>query len=127
MGLMTKPPLNTSNEAKISAPVGDYLLDRLYELGVGHIFGIPGDYVLKFNKQIEKHKIKFINTTRENTAGYMADAYARLKGIGAVCITYGVGINITNADRRGHMRSDHTVFFAAPGYARYDAGIRVSF
>ena len=37
------------------------------------------------------------------------------------------GINVTNADRRGHMRNDQTVFFAAPGYARYAAGLRVSF
>ncbi len=37
------------------------------------------------------------------------------------------GINITNADRRGHMRNDNTVFFAAPGYARYTAGVRYSF
>jgi hypothetical protein len=37
------------------------------------------------------------------------------------------GINITNADRRGHMRSDHAVQFAAPGYARYDVGVRVGF
>jgi TonB-dependent receptor len=37
------------------------------------------------------------------------------------------GINITNADRRGHMRNDQTVFFAAPGYARYSAGVRFSF
>ena len=37
------------------------------------------------------------------------------------------GINITNADRRGHMRNDQTVFFAAPGYARYAAGVRVKF
>ena len=37
------------------------------------------------------------------------------------------GINITNADRRGHMRNDQTVFFAAPGYARYAAGVRVNF
>ena len=37
------------------------------------------------------------------------------------------GINITNADRRGHMRNDQTVFFAAPGYARYAAGVRLSF
>ena len=77
--------------------VGQYLLDRLYQLGVEHIFGIPGDYIIRFDKLIEEHPIKFINTTRENTAGYMADAYARLKGIGAACITYGVGINIINA------------------------------
>jgi TonB-dependent receptor len=37
------------------------------------------------------------------------------------------GINITNADRRGHMRNDQTIFFAAPGYARYAAGFRYSF
>ena len=37
------------------------------------------------------------------------------------------GINITNADRRGHMRNDQTVFFAAPGYARYAAGVRAKF
>lgn len=37
------------------------------------------------------------------------------------------GINITNADRKGHMRNDQTVFFAAPGYARYAAGLRYTF
>lgn len=77
--------------------MGKYLLDRLHALGVAHIFGIPGDYVIRFNKAIEQHPIKFINATRENTAGYMADAYARVKGLGVACITYGVGINITNA------------------------------
>lgn len=37
------------------------------------------------------------------------------------------GINITNADRRGHQRNNQTVFFAAPGYARYAAGVRFGF
>lgn len=37
------------------------------------------------------------------------------------------GINITKADRKGHMRNEQTVFFAAPGYARYAAGLRYSF
>jgi hypothetical protein len=37
------------------------------------------------------------------------------------------GINVTNADRRGHMRNNNTVFFAQPGHARYAAGVRVSF
>ncbi len=37
------------------------------------------------------------------------------------------GINVTNADRRGHMRNDQTVFFSAPGYARYAAGVRYTF
>lgn len=76
--------------------VGKYLLDRLYSFGVKHVFGVPGDYVLRLDKMIEQHQIKFINTTRESTAGYAADAYGRLNGLGVACVTYGVGINITN-------------------------------
>ncbi|MBW0143696.1 TonB-dependent receptor [Sphingomicrobium clamense] len=34
------------------------------------------------------------------------------------------GINILNADRRGHMRDEQAIFFAAPGYARYAGGVR---
>jgi TonB-dependent receptor len=37
------------------------------------------------------------------------------------------GINILNADRRGHTRADNAVTFAAPGYARYAIGLRASF
>lgn len=72
--------------------VGAYLLNRLKALGVGHIFGIPGDFVLGFNKMIEDTPdIEFINTCDEQGAGFAADAYARLNGLGVVCITYCVG------------------------------------
>lgn len=37
------------------------------------------------------------------------------------------GINITKNDRKGHMRDDKNVYFAAPGYARYSAGLRYNF
>ncbi|MBL0768635.1 TonB-dependent receptor [Sphingopyxis sp. XHP0097] len=37
------------------------------------------------------------------------------------------GINITNADRTGVRRNDRAIFFAAPGYARYSAGVRFTF
>ena len=37
------------------------------------------------------------------------------------------GINLTNADRSGHVRGNQAKFFAAPGYARYAGGIRYSF
>jgi hypothetical protein len=36
-------------------------------------------------------------------------------------------INLTNAKRRGHLRSDRNVFFASPGYARYSGGVRYAF
>ena len=37
------------------------------------------------------------------------------------------GINVTKADRTGVRRNDRAVFFAAPGYARYSAGVRFGF
>ena len=95
---------------KTTDTIGNYLLDRLHELGVEHIFGLPGDYVLGFDKLIEDHKkIKFINTTRENTAGYLADAYGRIRGMGVACITYGVGINIVNALAQAYVESSPLV------------------
>ncbi|ADI38984.1 alpha-keto acid decarboxylase family protein [Waddlia chondrophila] len=98
--------MSVTTEAKPStATIGQYLLDRLHALGVEHIFGVPGDYILQFDKLIENHQINFINATRENTAGYMADAYARLRGLGVACITYGVGINITNAVAQGYVEN----------------------
>jgi indolepyruvate decarboxylase len=71
--------------------IGSYLLKRLQELGIGHIFGVPGDFVLGFMTDIEASPIELINTCDEQGAGFAADAYARLKGLGAVCVTYGVG------------------------------------
>lgn len=101
---------------KKTTTVGGYLLDTLLENGVEHIFGIPGDYVLQFDKLIENHKIQFVNATRENTAGFMADIYGRFKGCGAVCITYGVGINITNAVFQAYVESSPLVVISgAPG------------
>lgn len=72
--------------------VAEFLIERLENAGIKHIFGVPGDYILNFIKQIsESDKIKFINTTDENHAGFAADAYARVQGIGCVCATYNVG------------------------------------
>ncbi|GGD66062.1 TonB-dependent receptor [Croceicoccus mobilis] len=36
-------------------------------------------------------------------------------------------INLTGESRRGHRRSDNTVYFASPGFARYAAGVRYNF
>src|SRR3954447_10367283 len=71
--------------------VGRYLIDRLHGLGVEHIFGIPGDYVLTLYKMIEASPIRLVGVTREDNAGFAADAYARLHGLGCVCVTYCAG------------------------------------
>ena len=61
------------------------------EYGIGHVFGIPGDYVLSFYTMLEKSPLVTIGTTREDCAGFAADAYARVHGMGALCVTYCVG------------------------------------
>lgn len=72
--------------------VAEFLIERLQNNGINHVFGVPGDYVLNFiDKLTKSEKIKFINTTDENNAGFAADAYARIHGIGCVCATYNVG------------------------------------
>lgn len=71
--------------------IGGYLIRRLRDYGVKDIFGIPGDFVLQFYGMLEDSPINVIGCTREDCAGYAADGYARINGIGAVCVTYCVG------------------------------------
>lgn len=71
--------------------VAEYLITRLKELGVDHLFGVPGDFVLGFFNQVLKSDLKFVGTCNELNAAYAADGYARIRGIGAFSSTYGVG------------------------------------
>lgn len=78
--------------------LGKFLINQLHEFGADHIFGIPGDYTLNFLKEVENDSnISYVGISREDSSGYAADAYARLKGCGACCVTYSVGgMNIMN-------------------------------
>ena len=71
--------------------VGAYLIRRLQDYGIKDVFGIPGDYVLAFYAMLEKSPLNTIGCTREDCAGFAADAYARVHGMGALCVTYCVG------------------------------------
>lgn len=98
--------------------VATYLIKRLYEYGVRHIFGVPGDYVLGFYDQlIRTNALKVINTCDELAAAFAADAYARIKGLGAVCITYCVGgLKVVNATAQAYAeKSPIVVISGAPG------------
>jgi TPP-dependent 2-oxoacid decarboxylase len=97
--------------------IGSTLLERLYKLGMRHIFGIPGDYVLSLYKLIEQSPIQHVGTTREDCAGYAADAYARINGIGGVCVTYCVGgLNVVNAVACAYAeRSPVVLLSGSPG------------
>jgi indolepyruvate decarboxylase len=71
--------------------IGEYLIRRLQDYGVRDVFGIPGDYVLSFYTLLEQSPLNAVGCTREDCAGFAADAYARVNGIGALCVTYCVG------------------------------------
>ncbi|WP_321507738.1 thiamine pyrophosphate-binding protein [uncultured Methanoregula sp.] len=97
--------------------IGDYLISRLVEMGVGHVFGVPGDYVLGFFEKLTHSPLKVINTNDEQGAGFAADAYARVKGLGVVCVTYGVGgFKIVNTTAQAYAeKSPVLVISGAPG------------
>ncbi|WP_128854626.1 alpha-keto acid decarboxylase family protein [Bacillus sp. CDB3] len=77
---------------KMQYTVSTYLLDRLSELGIEHIFGVPGDYNLAFLDDVLAHeKLKWIGNCNELNAAYAADGYARIKGVAALITTFGVG------------------------------------
>lgn len=72
--------------------IGHFLFRRLREIGVSHIFGVPGDFNLQLLEQLsEIDGIDFVGTCNELNASYAADGYARANGIGAMLTTYGVG------------------------------------
>src|SRR6516225_9273432 len=72
--------------------IGDFLLRRLEEAGVRHLFGVPGDYNLALLQQLQDAgSLKWIGTCNELNASYAADGYARLNGLGTLAVTNGVG------------------------------------
>src|SRR5262245_61549923 len=100
-----------------STSIGEYLIQRLEANGVRHVFGIPGDYVLGFYDQLQRSKLKVINTCDEQGAGCAADAYARVRGLGVVCVTYCVGgLKVANTTAEAFAeKSPVVVISGAPG------------
>ncbi len=72
--------------------VAAYLAVRLRDIGIGHVFTIPGDYCAPFLDVLDATPgIERVPNLNELGCGYAADGYARLKGAGAACVQYGVG------------------------------------
>lgn len=106
--------------------VSRFLVERLENAGVKHVFGLPGDYVLDFYKELWDNKnIQVINNTDENHSGFAADAYARVKGVGCVVVTYNVGASkVINAVQCAYAeRSPLIVISGAPGMDERGEGI----
>jgi TPP-dependent 2-oxoacid decarboxylase len=98
-------------------PLGQFLFEYLHRRGVRHSFGVPGDFALPTFTWLEKSKIQSITMTHEPAAGFAADAYSRVNGIGLVCVTYCVGgLNVLNAIAGAYAeKSPVVVVSGAPG------------
>ncbi|KZO92821.1 pyruvate decarboxylase [Calocera viscosa TUFC12733] len=85
--------------------LGNYLLERLIQVGVKQTFGVPGDFNMPFLDLVEDHpNIGYVGCCNELNAGYAADGYARVTGkVGVVITTFGVGeLSATNAIAGAH-------------------------
>jgi indolepyruvate decarboxylase len=113
------PLTNHSPRTARPLSVGQYLIRRLQDYGLKHVFGIPGDYILSFYGQLEQSPIEVIGCTREDCAGFAADCYARINGLGAVCVTYCVGgLSVCNSIAGAYAeKSPVVVISGAPGLA----------
>lgn len=109
----------TGNQHRNTAgfTIGGYLIQRLRDYGIHDLFGIPGDYILSFYSELEKSPINVVGCTREDCAGFAADAYARINGMGAVCVTYCVGgLSISNSIAGAYAeKSPVVVISGSPG------------
>jgi len=97
--------------------IGEYLIQRLQDYGIHDVFGIPGDFVLQFYGMLQESPIRVVGTRREDCAGYAADGYARVNGMGAVCVTYCVGgLSLANSIAGAYAeKSPVIVISGAPG------------
>jgi|GEM_PF-3512023 thiamine pyrophosphate-dependent enzyme len=78
----------SSARESLTMPVGEFLLRRLREAGVGHAFGVPGDYNLELLQQMEDTgTLTWMGACNELNASYAADGYGRLNGLAALIVT----------------------------------------
>ncbi|TVY32716.1 Pyruvate decarboxylase [Lachnellula subtilissima] len=94
---MPPPPNQTRPEEFLfktmeeTIKIADYLFERLRQLGVRSLFGVPGDYNLTLLDYVEPAGIRWVGNCNELNAAYAADGYARTNGLGALVTTFGVG------------------------------------
>ena len=96
-----------------------YLFQRLQQCGADYTFGIPGDFALPLYSDQAEFGLKTIVCAHEPGCVYAADAYSRLKGLGAVLTTYGVGgLNMINPVAMAYAEhSSVVVISGAPAFA----------
>ncbi len=95
----------------------DFLYNRLKSYGVDHVFGLAGESVHVHFHYLAKSPLKTVLMTHEPCVGYAADAYSRIRGLGAALVSYGVGsLNLVNAVGQAYAEcSPMVVISGGPG------------
>lgn len=72
--------------------LAQFLVHRLRQLGITTIFGVPGGFSMPFIMQIyQTPQMQWAGNTNELNAAYAADGYSRIKRLGCLATTFGVG------------------------------------
>ena len=106
-----------------------FLFDALWQQGVRHIFGIPGDFALNLYEALEADgRFELVTLSHEPSVGFAADGSARITGgLGVCLITYGAGgLNMVNPVACAYAEeSPLVVLSGGPGRAERRAGVHV--
>jgi pyruvate decarboxylase len=107
--------------------VAEYLFRRLKQLGIGSVHGVPGDYNLTLLDYVEPAGLLWVGNANELNAGYATDGYARIKGLGALVTTFGVGeLSAINAIAGAYAERVPVVHIVGvPGRPTQDDRVRV--
>ena len=109
--------------------LSSFLFDQLWQRGVRHIFGIPGDFVLNLYEALERDgRFGLVRLSHEPAVGFAADGCARItSGLGVCCVTYGAGgLNMVNSVACAYAEeSPLVVLSGGPGGIEKRAGLPV--
>lgn len=92
-GALTEAALNVASAQAKTAPTtaAKYILTRLSQHGVNILFGVPGATCDPLFAAAKDTGTDVVVNSSDLEAGYAADGFARMRGLGAVAVTYGVG------------------------------------
>ena len=100
--------------------IGEELVRGLAKRGVKTVFGIPGVHTVELYRGLAASGIRHVTPRHEQSAGFMADGYARVSGqMGVAFVITGPGLTNT-LTAMGQARADSVPMLVVSGVNRLD-------
>ena len=98
--------------------VADYIVEFFENLGVEHVFTVSGGgSIFLCDALARAKKMKYVCCHHEQAAGYAAESYARIRGLGVCLVTSGPGgTNAVSAVGSCFMDSVPVVFISGQAF-----------